>query len=454
MPNRLALLLVVIGTACVGRQQEPAQLEPDVAVETFDAAWRIVYETHFDTTFNGVDWLALKQELRPQAEAARNVQQLRAVMTEMLGRLEQSHFSLIPAEAADDGGGSEAGDQGDAAGDAGMDVRLIEDQVVVSRVDSGGPAESAGMKPGWVIVAVGEDLVEDLIQSARDAPAQRSLGVRVWQRVMARLGGQRGDQKSLAVLDGNDIMRTIDLTLGPQTGLPVKFGNLPTFFARFASREVKSEDVTVGVIWFNNWMVPLVARVDDAMDHFRELDGIVIDLRGNTGGVGAMVMGVAGHFYDTRTTLGTMKTRRNELRFFANPRRTGTSGQPVEPYDGPVAIVQDEMSASASEMFVGGMQMTGRVRVFGERSMGAVLPAAAERLPNGDILYHAFGEFTTTTGVRLEGRGVVPDEAVRLTRADLLSGADSPLVAALRWIAEQRSSGSLRPETGKPRRME
>jgi hypothetical protein len=105
---------------------------------------------------------------------------------------------------------------------------------------------------------------------------------------MARLGGQRGDQKSLAVLDGNDIMRTIDLTLGPQTGLPVKFGNLPTFFARFASREVKSEDVTVGVIWFNNWMVPLVARVDDAMDHFRELDGIVIDLRGNTGGVGAM----------------------------------------------------------------------------------------------------------------------------------------------------------------------
>jgi carboxyl-terminal processing protease len=112
------------------------------------------------------------------------------------------------------------------------------------------------------------------------------------------------------------------------------------------------------------------------------------------------------------------------------------------------------MSASASEMFVGGMQTTGRVRVFGERSMGAVLPAAAERLPNGDILYHAFGEFTTTTGVRLEGRGVVPDEAVRLTRADLLSGADSPLVAALRWIAEQRSSGSLRPETGKPRRME
>jgi carboxyl-terminal processing protease len=452
MPYRLALLLAVFGAACAGVQPEPATLEPDAAVETFDAAWSIVYQTHFDTTFNGVDWVAVKQELRPQAEAARDIGQLRAVITEMLDRLEQSHFNLIPAEAVDDGGGSDAGAEGDAVGDAGMDVRLIEDQVVVSRVDSAGPAEAAGVRPGWVLVAVGEDRIEDLLQAARDAPAMRSLGVRVWQRVMARLEGRPGDEKSVVALDANDTRRNVRLTLGPQTGLPVKFGNLPIFFSRFASRQVRSDGVTAGVIWFNNWMVPLVVRVDDAMDHFRELDGIVIDLRGNTGGVGAMVMGVAGHFYDTSTTLGTMKTRRNELRFFANPRRTGTSGQPVEPYDGPVAILQDEMSASASELFAGGMQTTGRVRVFGERSMGAVLPAAAKRLPNGDVLYHAFGEFTTTTGVRLEGRGVIPDETVQLSRDDLLAGSDPPLVAALRWIAEQRSSGSLRPETGKPRR--
>jgi carboxyl-terminal processing protease len=62
-----------------------------------------------------------------------------------------------------------------------------------------------------------------------------------------------------------------------------------------------------------------------------------------------------------------------------------------------------------------------------------------DRLPNEDVLYHAFGEFETATGVRLEGRGVYPDEPVPLARKDLLAGRDAALLAALQWIAtEQR----------------
>jgi carboxyl-terminal processing protease len=69
--------------------------------------------------------------------------------------------------------------------------------------------------------------------------------------------------------------------------------------------------------------------------------------------------------------------------------------------------------------------------------MGAVLPARADRLPNGDILYHAIADFKTADGTLLEGRGVVPDEQVAITRADLLAGRDPVLDAALRWIAAQ-----------------
>ena len=67
------------------------------AVETFDAAWRIVRDSHFDRTLNGVDWNAASAELRPMAAAARNPGELRAVLREMLGRLGQSHFAIIPA---------------------------------------------------------------------------------------------------------------------------------------------------------------------------------------------------------------------------------------------------------------------------------------------------------------------------------------------------------------------
>jgi carboxyl-terminal processing protease len=66
-----------------------------------------------------------------------------------------------------------------------------------------------------------------------------------------------------------------------------------------------------------------------------------------------------------------------------------------------------------------------------------VLPARADRLPNGDILYHAIADFKTADGTLLEGRGVIPDEQVITKRADLLAGRDPVLEAALRWIAEQ-----------------
>jgi carboxyl-terminal processing protease len=70
--------------------------------------------------------------------------------------------------------------------------------------------------------------------------------------------------------------------------------------------------------------------------------------------------------------------------------------------------------------------------------MGQALPALFDRLPNGDVLIHAYGDFVTADGTRLEGRGVVPDEAVPLTRADLLAGEDRTMQAALAWIDQAR----------------
>src|SRR4029079_12447261 len=109
-------------------------------------------------------------------------------------------------------------------------------------------------------------------------------------------------------------------------------------------------------------------------------------------------------------------------------------GERGEPYRGPVAILVDGLTGSASECFSGGMQSMGRGRVFGQSSMGQALPARFDRLPNGDVLIHAWGDFVTGTGVRIEGRGVIPDQAAPLTRQALLDGHDPALEAALAWI--------------------
>jgi carboxyl-terminal processing protease len=193
-----------------------------------------------------------------------------------------------------------------------------------------------------------------------------------------------------------------------------------------------------GVIGFNVWMAVVDAPLQRAMDDLRGSDGIVLDLRGNPGGLAFMMSGVSGHFLGDYVPLGVMKTREGELSFRANPRLVNARGEPVAHYAGPVAILVDGLTGSASECFAGGMQSIKRARVFGETTMGQALPALFDRLPNGDVLIHAFGDFVTADGTRLEGRGVVPDETVALSRQALLAGRDRALDAALAWIDRAR----------------
>jgi carboxyl-terminal processing protease len=403
-------------------------------VETFDAAWRIVHESYFDTAFGGVDWVALRDSLRPGAERARDLTELRGVVETMLDRLGRSHLMLIPRELSDS-----AGRTGRVLrGSVGMDIRLLGERMVVTRVDSGGPAARAGVRPGWTLVTVGRDRVAAIVRRARARPSIYRIETEAWGSVAGRLLAPPDSAVEVGLLDGADRPTRLRLVSVVAPGEPVRFGSLPTVFLRFEKeRRAGPGGASVGVLRFNAWMAPIMRQLDAAVDSFRTMDGIVLDLRGNTGGLGAMMSGVAGHFLERRDTLGLMRTRQTTLAIAANPRLVDTGARPVRPFAGPVAILVDEVSASASEAFAGGMRALGRVRVFGHRSMGAVLGARWDRLPNGDQLYHAVLAFDIH-GTSLEGTGVVPDEPVAVTREDLLAGRDPVMEAAIRWIATQR----------------
>jgi carboxyl-terminal processing protease len=162
----------------------------------------------------------------------------------------------------------------------------------------------------------------------------------------------------------------------------------------------------------------------------------VLDLRGNPGGLAAMMMGIAGHFVPDRVSLGEMRTREGTLRFFANPRTAAPDGRRVKPFGGRVAILVDQLTGSASECFAGGMQAIGRARIFGERTMGQALPALFDRLPSGDVLVHAYADFVTAANRRLEGRGVEPDVQAPWSREALLEGHDAAIARAADWAGE------------------
>ena len=429
MKRFAAAVTLAAAAVAIPRAQAPQ------SVETFDAAWTIVRDTHFDKTFNGVDWEAVRTELRPRATAAKSTAELRALLREMLGRLGQSHFSILPATA--DPSTEVAG--GNA--DPGFDVRLAPEGLLVTSVDPNGSAAAGGVKTGWRVKAIGETTVEDVLRKLRDGTDDRVRHLEAWRAAQVRLRGHTGSRVALVFEDGTD--KRIELTLErrPETGAPVTVGNLPTMFVRVDWRRQPTPGGAVaGVIGFNVWMAAVDARFQNAIDELRTSDGIVIDLRGNPGGLAFMMTGISGHFFDERMLLGVMKTRETELRFTANPRLANARGERVPHYAGPVAILVDGLTGSASECFSGAMQSAKRARVFGETTMGQALPALFDKLPNGDVLIHAYGDFVTGDGTRLEGRGVIADETVRVRRQDLLAGRDAVLEAALAWI--DRSKGT------------
>ena len=406
------------------------------AAETFDAAWTIVKNTHFDPSMNGLDWNAVRAELEPRAAAAQSPAELRAVIREMLGRLGLSHFAIVPSSPDDSTDGAASSD---TSAQPGIDIRLLGHDLVVTSVD---PAVGASVHTGWRLTRIGPTSVADLLRALPEGENVRLQNVEAWRLAQTRLRGPANTKVDVTFEDGRGTLVSASLERRPELGSPVTVGNLPTMYVRVEKeKKATAAGRTAGIIKFNVWMAAVDAQFQQAMDDLRRADGIVIDLRGNPGGLAAMLMGISGHFVRDRVTLGVMKTRESEFKFVANPRLVNGAGERVEPFDGPLAILVDSMSGSASECFAGGMQSIGRARIFGQTSMGQALPALFDRLPNGDVLIHAYGDFVTAKGTRLEGRGVIPDEMVPLTREDLLAGRDRTLDAALAWIDRSKAAG-------------
>lgn len=420
----------------------PEAVDRELALETFDMAWSRIAETWWDPEMTGLDWDGVRTELRPRAAEAETADELRAVIRALLGRMGESHFVLLPGDAAE-ALEREDGPVGEA--DPGLELRLVDGRFVVTRVRAGSKAGEEGIRPGWVLTHVDGEALSEILDALHGPLGDADpalLALHASTRAMARLRGPEGEALPLRLLDGEDEPVELAPTRGAPAGERVQFGHLGPLQVSVTDSVVRTppgpdspDGLQVGVLGMSAWFPVVAAPVAEAVDRFRELDGIVLDLRGNPGGVAALAMGVGGHFLDDGEALGEMRTRDGVLRFVTNPRRISTDGRRVSPFSGPMAILVDGLSASTSEIFAGGLQGLGRARVFGEPTAGQALPAVISTLPNGDRIMHAVADYRGPGGIRFEGRGVEPDVLASWNRGDLLSGRDPALDAALNWLA-------------------
>lgn len=448
MKARLIVAMSALACGCVSTPAPvapsagAAPIDPALALATFDSAWGAINRTYYDSTFRGMDWRGVRSELRPRASAARTVGELREVLRSMLVRMGESHFALIPAEAftATAGEGDESDAEG-TPGDVGIEIRLVDGAALVWRVDSAGPAYAAGVRTGWVVESVEDFSVAPALAAAAalsgDREREEALGL-LRARLLARLDGDSGSTVRASFLDGSDSRVRVDMVRRRVPGTISRFGNLPPLNVQLSRARLPAAGGCIGYVRFNIWLTPINAPLDSAVQELADCRGMILDLRGNPGGIAGLAMGVAGYFVDSVVPLGILKSRSNELRLVTNPRRVSLGGRSLRVYDRPLAILVDGHSVSTSEIFAGGMQFLKRARVFGETTPGQALPAFMTRLPNGDVLIHVSSDYTLPDGTRLEVRGVIPDQVEPVRRMDLLAGRDAALLAAVKWIAGDR----------------
>lgn len=400
----------------------PDRQENKEYLNTFETIWKKVNETYFDPAFGGLNWKDVHNRYRPQVSAVRNDEEFYRLINAMLWELKVSHANLVPP-----GTFALYEPLVFAEGSPGIDLRLLGGKAVITSVKPGSPARQAGLSPGYVIQAVDGIPVEQIVQESKSRPSppsnSRAQIARATKAVLGRVFGAPGTEVSIAYSDkaGEKKERRIARAKRPGTAVGPK--GMFFFALDFEARRL---DSGIGYIRLNTLQPQYAAQISKAVQSMGNLRGLIIDLRGNSGGE---IERMPDLFLKERALLYLRKTREGETKLFFNPADSV--------YKGPLVLLINALSGSASELLAAGLQAIGRAVVVGEQSPGSVMESDTMIFPNGAVFMYPVAQLSTPDGTVLEGHGVVPDVEAGLDRETLLKGIDSQLDAAVRYIKEE-----------------
>jgi len=391
-------------------------------LEVFETVWNTIDQTYFDPDFGGLDWDAVHADYEPLIAAAEDDKALYQLLNQMLWELNVSHTGIGPADMW-----PSIEPVAWAEGEIGIDVRLLDDHAVITRVEAESPAEKAGLRPGFAIQRIDDVPVEQIIANAQGhlGPPYNEQGRidGLTRRILSLIYGDPETCVTLAYLDENDeshqqcVARIRRQRMAPMQGIP-----LPPAYLEFQSERMENG---IGYIRFNTFHPDIIPDMVEAVAELQDAVGIIIDLRGNPGGDGRTGERLASQFLDEQALFGYLRTRSGTLEWHV-------AGESV--YAGPLVILIDASSYSCSEWFASGMQAADRALIIGERSPGGATGMNAKTLPNGASLGYPVAQLLSPDGRVLEAYGVIPDIAVTLHRRQLLEGIDAQLEAGINYI--------------------
>lgn len=439
--------------------------------DSFIKIWETLRDNYFDQTFNGLDWNAVKAEYRPRVVAAKTDLEFHTQMQEMIGRLERSHFAIVPpevyreietakseakkrekeraaarTEAGDDSGEDDEPlfDESETHFGIGVELRLIDGKFVIVGTDENSAAEYAGVKPGFILDKINGVSLSEMVK--RITVYYSSTGTEKFLKYLPLqigpwfLNGEKDSFVSITCLDGDNKPVDFRIRREPLRGRTVVLGeNLPDQYLKFVTRDI---DGDVGYLRFNLFAGPVIDAFCDAIRRNSGKKALIIDLRGNTGGLLGPLYALSGMLTDDKIDIGTMIYKVGREPMIARSMKNNFTGKLV--------FLVDRYTISAGEIFAGAVQDNKRALIIGEKTAGEALPAISVALPTGGVMLYPIANFKTTTGRLLEGVGVVPDVTVEIDRKTLLEGRDPQLSRAIAEIKQDKLFPKPAAEMGDP----
>lgn len=232
-------------------------------------------------------------------------------------------------------------------------LRSEEDHTVIMSLVAGGPADKTGkIKPQDKIIGVaqeGEEAFTDVVGWRLDEVVDLIKGPK---GSVVRLQLQKG---------GTDTKKISELSI---TRDKVKLEDRQAKADVFVAPDGPNQGKKLGVIEIPSFYHKLHADVIKLIDTLKKenVEGIIVDLRGNGGGSLPESVELSGLFIDKGPVV---QVRYENGRIEVERNRDG-----IVYYDGPLTVIVDRFSASASEIFAAAMQDFGRAVIIGEQTFG------------------------------------------------------------------------------------
>ncbi len=405
----LPLLLILSTAFHPAHAQSLNSFERERGLIMLDSVKSDLKKNYYDPNFHGMDLTVRFKQAEEKIKQATSNGQIFSIIAQVLSELEDSHTYFLPPSRV-------------GRTDYGWQMQMIGDKCYVTAIRPKSDAEAKGLKVGdevWTVDGFG--LTRENLWKLKYV--YYSLKPRGGMRVVIKKpDGQEQQLDVMAkVVSGKQV---IDLT-GQDIGQFIREAESEDRLHRHRYYELGEELM----IWKMPQFDLTDLGVDELMDKVKKHKALILDLRGNGGGAVSTLERMVGNLFDRDIKIGEVKGRKE-----VKPQLGKTRGQKA--YQGKLVVLVDSESGSASEVFARLIQLEKRGTVIGDRTAGAVMQSRQYPHQLGIDTIAFYGVSVTNAdvimsdGKSLEHVGVIPDEVLLPTTADMAARRDPVLSRA------------------------